>query len=966
MVFNSRSLRNKTYGVCEFLKENHCDICFITEAWLKLKDESIIAEIMDMGFEVKFQPRRGSKKGGGVCVLYKPDLIVDKCTITSSYKSFEVLQTTVKSLHNLYRVSTFYRTGNLSTSSRTVFTNDLNDYLDSLVHLKGENILCGDFNIHVQDKSNINTNALYSITESFGYIQLVQESTHRDGNTLDLLFVLSSGKCKQLATQSLYVYDLYNSLTSDHKFIECLIPFIRDPVKNLKETRSYRDFKNINTEQFCSDIKELLDLPCNAFFSLKIDDAVECFNNALRQTTDKHAPLVTKCFVSKRTIFTNSEILSLRRQRRMYERRFRKYKSSSDLANYKKLKKDVEQCVRKSRNDRYRNGLSKSKGNKRETFKLLNNMLGKRDRNTLPDFTSEKELCNDFETYFVSKVSNVRNSITCNSSHINNATNSTVTPQEAKNSFGSFSTLTEKNLLDVLSSLTNKHCELDIIPTPLFKKCSKQLMPYLLYMINTSLLSGKFPTCFKTSLVKPILKNASYDRNTMSNYRPISNMCFLSKVMEKCVLNQLLSHLECNNLFCDVQSAYRQFHSCETAIAKVSNDIFMNLDRNDSTFLIFLDLSSAFDLVDHSLLLKRMQEHFYVTETVYHWFLSYLTGRNFSVKINCSISNGMIVLYGVPQGSILGPILFLLYISEIESIAKLYGLKIHMFADDMQLYISFQHCDILENVSNIEHCLRHIKLWMSNNFLKINESKTQFMIIAPQKYNCRILSDVCISFGGSSIFPSEEGVNLGVKFDDSMSFSGHINAITSKGYFYMNNFFRIADKLNYDLKVQMVMTYILPLIDYCNLILVSATQSNRYQLQKLLNSAVRFIFNLHGKRRRLSITPYLEKLHILPIDYRIQYKLSLLVYKCIYGAAPQYLCDLFNAKVSYSSLRSSSDLLLLHTNVSNSAYGDYAFSNVASKYWNNLPLNIRQSPTIDVFKTSLKTYLYRQCYCADY
>ena len=205
----------------------------------------------------------------------------------------------------------------------------------------------------------------------------------------------------------------------------------------------------------------------------------------------------------------------------------------------KKLKKDVEQCVRKSRNDLYRNGLSKSKGNKRETFKLLNNMLGKRDRNTLPDFTSEKELCNDFETYFVSKVSNVRNSITCNSSHINNATNSTVTPQEAKNSFGSFSTLTEKNLLDVLSSLTNKHCELDIIPTPLFKKCSKQLMPYLLYMINTSLLSGKFPTCFKTSLVKPILKNASYDRNTMSNYRPISNMCFLSKVMEKCVLNQL-------------------------------------------------------------------------------------------------------------------------------------------------------------------------------------------------------------------------------------------------------------------------------------------------------------------------------------------------------------------------------------------------------------------------------------------
>ena len=372
MVFNSHSLRNKTYGICEFLTENNCDLCFVTEAWLNLKDKAIVAEVKDLGFEIKFQPRKGSKRGGGVCVLYKPDLTVEKCTVKPSYRSVEILQITVKSSYNLYRISTFYRTGALSLNSRADFMTDFNDYLGSLVHLKGENILCGDFNIHVNEKSNKNKRELYSITESFGYEQLVEESTHRDGNTLDLLFIQSSGTCKQLATQSVYVYDLCYSLSSDHKFIECMIPFIKDPVKSLKETRMYRNFNNINTDQFCSDIKMLLESSCtNTFTNLNVDDAVKCFNGALRQVVDRHAPLVTKCYVSKRTPFTTSKILSLRRERRRYERRYRKYRKQSDLKKYDKLKKDVEQCVRRTRNTYYQNGLSKKEGNKRETFKLL-------------------------------------------------------------------------------------------------------------------------------------------------------------------------------------------------------------------------------------------------------------------------------------------------------------------------------------------------------------------------------------------------------------------------------------------------------------------------------------------------------------------------------------------------------------------------------------------------------------------
>ena len=218
--------------------------------------------------------------------------------------------------------------------------------------------------------------------------------------------------------------------------------------------------------------------------------------------------------------------------------------------------------------------------------------------------------------------------------------------------------------------------------------------------------------------------------------------------------------------------------------------------------------------------LKHLENNFHIKGISLEWFKSYSNNHSFNnVKIRCSVSNGFITLYGVPQGSIL----FLMYISEIERIAQLYGLKLHMFADDIQLYISFQRNDVLSSISNIEHCLRHIKLWMSKNFLKVNEDKTQFLVISPK---INMFSDLCISFGGTTILPAHTAKNLGVVLDSNMLMINNINAITSKGYFYLHNFYKVANKLKYELKVELVTTYILPLIDYCNILLFSATKAN--------------------------------------------------------------------------------------------------------------------------------------------
>ena len=187
MTFNSRSLCNKTTGVTEFLKDQKCDVCFITEAWLKLKDTATVAKIKESGFLVKFQPRKG-KRGGGVCVLYKENIDLKKCNICH-YKSFEVLEVVIKGKLDLLRVSTFYRTGKMSTENRASFSNDLDDYLQNLMLKRGEKILCGDFNVHVENKLNLDRKALYDITESYSFVQLVKEPTHKEGGTLDLIFL---------------------------------------------------------------------------------------------------------------------------------------------------------------------------------------------------------------------------------------------------------------------------------------------------------------------------------------------------------------------------------------------------------------------------------------------------------------------------------------------------------------------------------------------------------------------------------------------------------------------------------------------------------------------------------------------------------------------------------------------------------------------------------------------------------
>ena len=221
-------------------------------------------------------------------------------------------------------------------------------------------------------------------------------------------------------------------------------------------------------------------------------------------------------------------------------------------------------------------------------------------------------------------------------------------------------------------------------------------------LVNLSLQSGEFCSSLKKAYVTPLLKKADLDPDVFKNFRPVSNLSFLSKLIERIVAFQVSAHLKLNGLMEAFQSAYRSLHSTETALLRVQNDLLRAVDESGAAILVLLDLSAAFDTIDHSVLLRALEHQFGFTGRVLTWFASYLCGRVQAIKIGQAISQFIELTFGVPQGSVLGPVLFTLYTSSLGPIIRRHGLCYHLYADDTQLYIAFIIKDNKQGISKEE------------------------------------------------------------------------------------------------------------------------------------------------------------------------------------------------------------------------------------------------------------------------
>uniref|UniRef100_A0A672JBF0 Reverse transcriptase domain-containing protein n=1 Tax=Salarias fasciatus TaxID=181472 RepID=A0A672JBF0_SALFA len=227
-------------------------------------------------------------------------------------------------------------------------------------------------------------------------------------------------------------------------------------------------------------------------------------------------------------------------------------------------------------------------------------------------------------------------------------------------------------------------------------------------------------------------KKPNLDPDILANYRPISNLPFISKVLEKVVVKQLYRHLQDNSLFEKFQSGYRAYHSTETALVKVTNDLLLAADAGLVSILVLRDLSAAFDTIDHNILLQRLECEVGIRGKAFCWFKSYLSNRYQFVHVNQQSSPCSQVSYGVPQGSVLGPILFLLYMLPLGNIIRSHDINFHCYADDTQLYLSMKP-DQTNQIDRLSDCIREIKTWMTTNYLRLNPGKTEVIILGPHK-----------------------------------------------------------------------------------------------------------------------------------------------------------------------------------------------------------------------------------------
>ena len=421
-------------------------------------------------------------------------------------------------------------------------------------------------------------------------------------------------------------------------------------------------------------------------------------------------------------------------------------------------------------------------------------------------------MANDFGKFLAQKIGDIR-SVNTNQICLPINATSTVTPS----CFSEFNLLSESEVFDLITASSKKSCLLDPIPTKLLNECVDVLLPPITKIINLSLDSGYFPRTWKCALVRPLLKKDGLPP-VFKNFRPVSNLAFIAKLVETVVAKQLQHYLNCNNLFLVFQSAYRQNHSTETALLKVMNDILLNMNNQCVTLLILLDLSAAFDTVNHDTMLRRLEYSFGIQGKALSKFASYLSGRTQRIMINESLSKPFKLECSVPQGSYLGPLLFTLYTSELFEVIKHHLPVIHGYADDSQVYISFRLNDRAEHlavVRNMEDCIRDIRFWMLNNDLKFNDDKTEFLIIGSSQ-QLEKLDNISIRVGDSDIHPVPLARNLGCWFDSRLSMASHITKLCASSFYYIYNIRRIRKYLSPQSTEILVNAFITSRLDYCN------------------------------------------------------------------------------------------------------------------------------------------------------
>lgn len=955
---NARSVKNKATSLCDFLLSSHADLLAITETWLGTAvDKGVVSELTPDGYMIN-HVARNERKGGGVALIYNTNLDVKLIKAGQTFTHFELLQCNIGSIKDHFRLCVIYRpppsrTNNLKNS---IFFDEWCEFLDQLVVIPDEIVLTGDLNFHLDNKNDNDARRFLESLEDHGLVQHIQGATHIHGHTLDVVITREESSIL-VDTPSIldpYLCDKRGNPSGDHLSLHSKLHISR-PANQTKKV-SLRKYREISTNDLIIDINSL---SCVQDIEKPVEDLVNSYDTELKAVIDRHAPLVTKEIrVRPNTQWYNDDLRMAKADRRKAERHMRKTQLTVHHEIYKEKCRQTNKLLLQCKRDYYSNKITEIGNDQKKLYRLTNNLMGNNHQTVLPSHQSEKDLANKFGEFFLGKIQTIRNELSAKTNILDS--NIDVLRADIKfigEQLSTFSPASCEEVRKIITAAPSKSCELDPLPTAFVKTCLDTLLPTITSIVNKSLSEATVPQAFKRAIVRPLLKKYNLDKEVMKNYRPVSNLSFTSKVVEKVVASRIERHLESNSLYDNVQSAYRAYHSTETALLRVHHDITSALDKNCCTVLLMLDLSAAFDVIDHNILLNRLEFSFGISGTALSWIQSYLTNRTQSVAIGTVLSDDRHLQYGVPQGSVLGPKLYCMFSKPVGEICRRHNMSHHCYADDTQVYLVIKPLgDWSELSTRLERCLSDISAWMSSNLLKLNQDKTELIVFAP-KHRLSRLADFRLAFDGTILSDVSCVKNLGVYFNQSLSMEHQASSISKACFYQIRNIGRIRTHITENACKTLVCSLVTSRLDYGNALLHGVNSSIITKLQRVQNTAARLITR---KKKHEHITPVLMSLHWLPIQYRCQYKILLYVFKALHGKAPVYLQDLVSIYKPTRTLRSeSSNLLQVPNDVRTQTYGERRFDKSAATLWNSLPSNLRNVSSEDIFKKDLKTHLFK-------
>ena len=930
----------KYSAVRDIILENGLDILVVCESWHVSQDDILLRRSTPSGYccigEARPDPTGGMAAtrgaiGGGVVVYYREQFTAKKIALIPHQTSFEFVCVSLSTRSGPITIIAVYRPG--SAPLDQLFFREFMALLEVVATYNSEVIISGDINVYLEHPDDRLGKQFLDLIHSFGFTQHVNSPTHDKGGLLNVIITRLDSGVENLLVDP--------PIISDHGLVSCLLPILGPPLV-VFNIRNIRSWKRLDRQAFSKALRASpLCRDDDYYEAMSVGQLFDLYESSLTEALDTLLPVrPVKSRFQPLAPWFDDECRAIKRRVRMLERRYRRTHDVADRTSWIEAARSKHKQFKVRENMYWEATIASNTGNPRKLWRSISTLLG--DQGTPRSSVSPPFSPSDYLRFMEEKIESVRSGT---------AGAQPPTFEITDCCFDSFESCAEVDMRKIIAGSPSKSCDLDPIPTFLVKDYLDTLLPFITRLCNTSIREACLPEFQKRAIITPVIKKAGSDVGDVKNYRPISGLTFLSKVIEKVVAKQLVAYLASNALLPRFQSGFRHGHSTETAILRMLSDIYAAIDHGRIVLLALLDVSASFDTVDHNILLERLSTSFGVKGRALDWIRSFLSSRSQSVCLGNSSSPSSSIRYGLPQGSILGPLLYIIYTADVERVVRLFGFAVQLYADDTQLYGNCLPGDAGDLSVRVLEVIDAMESWMSSNRLRLNADKTQFIWFGTRQQLAKrdLASLASIS---PSLISCDSVRNLGVLLDCELMMDAHIKQLCRSCFYQLRRLRVIRHCLSRASLTTLACTFICNRIDYCNGVLCGVTAGRLDRLQSVLHAAARLILNI-SKFSHIS-SAIRDELHWLPVQCRSQYKIGTLVRNCIFGSSPLYLQELCLPVASASGrqhLRSAGrgDLLVPLFRTVN--YGLRGFSISGPRLWNTLPQDIRQSVgNLELFK----------------